>query len=789
MGSFVSIRSKLISYTMLLIGGTFLILLSVIVASNIISLRRNMEKAQNQIRDALFAKGKLLAKNNSLAMDVMAQDNAFTSIQGLVASTVADDNDLVYGIYMDRDLNAWVFADAENPKGIPKSYEPLSDSISLWARALFAPDYKEFTLDTISVIEFAAPVGAPDEILGFIRYGISTASMKTMIGEARANARASMLQAVIIITATGLFSLLIGYMVLQKLASRITLPIGALVESSRIISEGNYDVAVHPQSNDEIGRFAEHFESMRKTIKRYTDHLQILIDEKMQQVKDILNNIDQGLFTVNLDGTVNNEYSVRANEILNVDDVASCSLRTLLQCSEKKEAAFQDWFKLVKRQYRRIRWAKLAKLAPVQELELPGVDGGKFVAVSYQSICDKHGNLVKIMVLALDETEKRNRDRQMAEERLQHEQDVKTILSVAHTPAEELSEFMIDTGTRLRELQAEANRHRIGVIRQRERFPEPEKYTIGKEQIDRMYRDLHTIKGNCGSYDFEHLASLAHEAEGKMELLREPVTDRRGEVLVALMCLLDKMIGALDDIHGKIRLISGSEDEVTVRIPEVRVNRIIELGTTLITTENATVKTLATECVQLSWKPAKSLLRKYQKLAYKTARRLGKNIRVKIVDENSLFPPEFIAEHDEALIHLVRNAVAHGIESSEIRDDLGKGIGRITLALEQKEGLRSVIVSDDGHGFNVEKITEKAVAGGVLSEMEAQKLSVEEKLQLLYRGGVSTSDELTEVSGRGMGMQIAYRDIAARGGILKITTNFGKGASVSVSFPDGASVG
>ena len=88
MGSFVSIRSKLIYNTMLLIGCTFVILVSVIIGSNIITVRKNMEKTQRQIRGALIAKGKLLAKNNSQAMDVMAQDNAFTAIQGLVASTV-----------------------------------------------------------------------------------------------------------------------------------------------------------------------------------------------------------------------------------------------------------------------------------------------------------------------------------------------------------------------------------------------------------------------------------------------------------------------------------------------------------------------------------------------------------------------------------------------------------------------------------------------------------------------------------------------------------------------------
>ena len=778
---------------MLLIGVTFVILLSVISFVNIKSVNKNLEKSKVQIRNGLIAKGKLLTKNNSLALNGMAQDNAFTAIQELVSSTVADDDDLVYGIYMDREFKPWVYANAENANGIPGKYTPLDDSLARWAGALHEPGFKEYVLDSVQVIEFAAPVGADEAILGYIRYGVSTIAMKEMIEEAFENSRAARTQAIIIIVLTAFVSLAIGYLILRKLAARITLPIGALAESAQIIAEGNYDVAVKPQSNDEIGRLAEHFESMRVTIKKYTDHLQVLIDEKMQQVKDILNNIDQGLFTVNLDGSINNEYSVRANAILRVEDVASCTLRELLRCDADTENAFNSWLDLVKKQYLRVRWSKLSKLAPVRELILPdraGSDENAYIEVDYQCICDKGGNLVKIMVLAIDETESRIRELQMATEKKRHEYEVKTILSIAHTPAEELAEFMEDTETRIRELEVSVEHHLSEVKRQREYYPGAREYTILKEHIDRMYRDFHTIKGNSGSYDFDRVALLAHKAENCLERLKEPLLERRDLVLRDLQLLLGDMRGAVDEIHGKIRMIFGSEEDMSVRIPEARVNRIIDMGRALCSvTGDSRINELAVECIRLSWKPAKSLLRKYRKLALKLARKLGKSINVIINDETALYPSGFLADIDEVLIHLVRNAVDHGIEEPEVREEFGKGVGHIMFMMDRAEGRRIFSVTDDGHGFDVDRIVEKSIDGNFITVGEAQNLSFREKIDLLYKGGISTSDAVTDISGRGMGMQIIKQKVVALGGTVTIESKLGKGTTISISLPDNYTCG
>ncbi|MBN1576558.1 MAG: HAMP domain-containing protein [Chitinispirillaceae bacterium] len=787
MKRFVSIRTKLIFNTMLLITAAFSILLSVIIVSNIITVRKNSEKSKTNIRTSLLAKGRTLAQNNSIAMRGMAEDNAFTAIRDLVSSTVADDEDVAYGIYMDRQIIPWVYATPDNPKGIPRSNNPLDDSISRWAGSLERPAFIEYAGGRTAIIEFAAPVFIDDKILGHIRYGISTNSMERSIREVQADGRATLKLLILIILSTGLFSLIVGYAVVRQLSARITSPIGSLVSSTKSIAEGNYDLAVKQESNDEIGDLAGRFETMRLTIKQYTDHLQDLIDEKMRQVNDILNNIEQGLFTINLDGSVNKEYSARANLILKVKDVAACSIRELLRFDMKQGAAFLLWLDLVRKLHKQQRWIKLAKLAPVQQIELfaaPDTLEKKYIAVSYQPICDKKGDLVKVMVLALDETEKRMKDQQMAAERMQHESEVKAILNIANTPAEEIAEFTEDTSSRLHGLRAEIAGHLYCVRRQRDSHPATPLYSITKEHVDRLFRDLHTIKGNSGSYGFEMLSYFAHEAEDLLEKLREPIQERRDNILHDINGLLDSMDQSLDDIHRKIKLIFGKDEEITVRIPDARINNIVELCKRIESkADDPEVRSLITECIMLSWKPLKTLFRKYQKLAHKTARKVNKNINFIINNETMSYPNDILAGLDDVLIHLIRNAVDHGIEEPGVREEVGKSVGRIQVSLECGDGNRIISVADDGCGIDTDRVVERCIEKNIITREQAGRLTREEKIGLLFKGGISTAATVTDISGRGMGMQIIHNKVVELKGTLSIDSQLGKGTTCTISVP------
>src|SRR5690554_824747 len=790
MKKFRSIKSKLISYTMILISGIFLIVLSVIIIMNVINVNNQINKSQKNIYNSLITRGKTLVKNNSMAMSGMAEDNAFTAIQTLVSSTVFDDADMSYGIYMDSRKIPWAYTFKTDSDKQKIETQPLEDSMSVWASSLRNPGYKSIFFKGYEIIEFAAPVVSENIILGCIRYGISTDSMRESIKESQRDGKAAMNQMIAMLIVLFFGSLINGYIVIKPLASRITSPIDSLVSSTKLISEGNYDIAVNPSSDDEIGNLAEHFESMRKTIKEYTDHLQEIIDEKMQQVNDILNNIDQGLFTINLDGTINKEYSARVNDILKIDNLENRNLDEILRLDKEQQKTFKIWLNLVKKRHKTQKWKKLTRLAPVQELNLSVSNNPEsdieYVSISYQKILDKHGNLSKIMVLAMDETEKRLKDLQMQDQKQEHENKVKTILSIVNTPPEEISGFIEDTFSRLNEIKSQINDHLNSVKKQRSNFPENAEHIITDSQINILYRNIHTIKGNAGSYGFDILSKYTHLAEDKLEELKKPVTTRRTDILSSLQCLIDKSYMELNYIKKQVMLVLGKDDEISVRVP---VNRIIKIQNIChdIKKEQCrqNIDNLIQECIILSWKPLKTLIRKYQKTAFKIARKTHKKMDFIIIDEQKLFAPDEFNDIDDILIHLIRNAVDHGIESPDVRDEHGKGIGHVRFEYKKPQGLKQIVISDDGRGIDIDKLVDSCIKKGLIDASEALLLDDSEKVNLIFKSGSSTSTrKITDISGRGIGMNAVITKINTLGGKITVNTEPGKGTSFMILIPD-----
>jgi two-component system chemotaxis sensor kinase CheA len=781
-----SIKKKLVTSIMILISVIFACVISIVISMNLISLEKSVAKSKKYIWENLTAKGMTIVQNNSLAMSGMAEDNAFTAIQALVSMNVINDMDILYGIYMDAENVPWVYATRDNPEGKVVGPRPLTDSMSMWASKCGSVSYRKALNKNGEYLEFAAPVVFDARRLGVIRYGVSTQKLKELIGEMLAGSEASRNVSITIVLLLGILSLITGYLIIRQITDKITSPIASLVKSSQAIAGGNYDIQVTSESNDEVGNLAEHFETMRKTIKKYTDHLQDLIDEKMQQVNDILNNIDQGLFTINLDGTVNKEYSARANSILKINDLASHDIAELLRLDTYQKAAFRDWLKLVKNRHASQRWQKLTKLSPVQELELQQNESNtqQYVTISYQKIYDKAGNLSKIMVLAADETEKRLKDMQMVIERQNHENEVMAILGIANTPAEEIAEYTEDTTERLRKLKINVKIHLEGVVCQRGLYPDGPDYEISKENIDEMYRHIHTIKGNSGSFGFELMASIAHKTEDMLEELREPVKMRRGDSLGMIEEYLAKMDEAMKDIHQKIKLVYGRDDEITVRVPEHRIMKIQNMCEDLETRiKDTTVQPLFAECRMLTWKPLKALTRKYLKIVQKAERKQNKNIKFEVVDEMALYPSNELVSFDDAVVHLMHNAVDHGIEEAEIREELNKGVGKIKFEYFKNETQRILRISDDGRGIDIEKLVEKSIQKGILHADEIPAMSENDKLMLMFKAGVSTADTITDISGRGMGMNVVKEKVEGLGGKIEISTIYSKGTEMTIVLP------
>ncbi len=180
--------------------------------------------------------------------------------------------------------------------------------------------------------------------------------------------------------------------------------------------------------------------------------------------------------------------------------------------------------------------------------------------------------------------------------------------------------------------------------------------------------------------------------------------------------------------------------------------------------------------------PVKSIFSRMPRIVRDLSAQLGKDIRMETAGENTEVDKTIIEQLSDPLTHMIRNSVDHGIETPAIRREKGKPEqGRILLAAEHRGGKIVITISDDGAGINREKVLAKAKEKGVVAP-DAQ-LSDSEIDMLIFAAGFSTADAVTNVSGRGVGMDVVKRNIEGLGGTVSVYNTPNKGSQFVISLP------
>ncbi len=171
-----------------------------------------------------------------------------------------------------------------------------------------------------------------------------------------------------------------------------------------------------------------------------------------------------------------------------------------------------------------------------------------------------------------------------------------------------------------------------------------------------------------------------------------------------------------------------------------------------------------------------------RRIVRQIARELGKEVEVEIIGESSEVDRTVLDRIIAPIEHILRNAVAHGIEKPEVRRAVGKNeTGKITIKAAREGADVVIYIKDDGAGINANKVREKAIKQGLIAA--DAKLSDHDALQFILQSGFSTADEVTQVSGRGVGMDVVDSEIKQLGGVLDIDTVQGKGVDFTVRLP------
>jgi len=220
-------------------------------------------------------------------------------------------------------------------------------------------------------------------------------------------------------------------------------------------------------------------------------------------------------------------------------------------------------------------------------------------------------------------------------------------------------------------------------------------------------------------------------------------------------------------------ILSGQNDNETLHALDLAVGQLDLLVSDL---QNAVMKT--------RMQPIGRLFQKYPRIARDLARNLGKDVELVLKGEETEIDKTMIEDLGDPIVHLIRNAVDHGVEDTEGRIAAGKSTkSSVTLEARQEGDHIIILVSDDGRGMNAESLRAKAVEKGLISEEEASSLDDRQSFNLVFMPGFSTAAAISDVSGRGVGMDVVRTNIQKLNGTIEINSQPGEGSTIMISLP------
>ena len=358
-----------------------------------------------------------------------------------------------------------------------------------------------------------------------------------------------------------------------------------------------------------------------------------------------------------------------------------------------------------------------------------------------------------------------------------------------------------------------------------------------RARLDSIFRFVHTVKGNCGFFEFPRLEALSHAAEDALADVRanrrQPdaglvsavlaVIDRIGEMIAAIdageempggddRILIDALapgaentapvLAAAAEVQGKataaprtIRLSVELLDRVMSTVSDMVLARN-ELARRLRESQSdvpvdgaferlsAIIAEMRDAITRTRMQRIENLFVALPRMVRDLSAELGKQVLVDIEGGDVELDREMIEMIRDPLTHIIRNAVDHGIELPAERLKAGKReIGILCISARQSGNQILIDIQDDGRGIDGKKLVEKAIAGGTLEKSAAAQLSPREQLALIFEAGLSTASQVTAISGRGVGMDVVRSNVERIGGIVEVDSTPGQGTRMTLRVP------
>lgn len=383
-----------------------------------------------------------------------------------------------------------------------------------------------------------------------------------------------------------------------------------------------------------------------------------------------------------------------------------------------------------------------------------------------------------------------------------------------------------------------------------------------RARLDTIFRFVHTVKGNCGFFDFPRLASLSHAAEDALADCRAGRREPDQQLVTAVLAIIDRiahmidaieageafpeggdeaLIASLDVSHetsseGGLEgvcegsnpplhapaatLLAGNDDQAaparradpaaaqrTIRLPVELLDRVMSGVSDMVLARNdlahrlrqagnqptidgpferlTTILSDVRDAItRMRMQRIETLFGALPRLVRDLSAELGKQVMIDLDGGDVELDREMIETVRDPLTHIIRNAIDHGIEPPSARLSHGKReIGLISIAARQSGNTISIVLADDGRGLDEDRIAAKAVATGLVTPAERAAMPRDKILNLIFEPGFSTAESVSNVSGRGVGLDVVRQNLERVGGSIKVASIPGQGTTFTLQIP------
>ena len=365
------------------------------------------------------------------------------------------------------------------------------------------------------------------------------------------------------------------------------------------------------------------------------------------------------------------------------------------------------------------------------------------------------------------------------------------------------------------------------------------------EILNSIFRGLHTIKGTSSFLGLELITKLGHNAEDVLNDLRKKVLDVNTDIMDILLETVDFLKLLMEDVKNKdivnrdimplvsslMALREDDEDSVqsketteetaapdkddkkaeaakspkraivdsTIRVDVERLDSLMNLVSEMVLRRNSLtqlsnrfeknfsdsdlVEELSSTSGHISYLTTELQFAVMQTRMLPIGKVFNKFSRI-VRDLSKDFGKSLIEEINDPLVHLIRNSVDHGIELPEERKANGKDeVGKVKLYAAQEGNNIIIGIDDDGNGLDVEKLKAKGVERGLISKSDAERMPEKEAFNLIFAPGFSMAEKVTNISGRGVGMDVVKTNITKLNGMIDISSVLGKGTQITIKLP------